>query len=120
MDQILSADPALSRVAGLFTQQATSAELTEPPARPPAPDRSRGRRWAFRRALSTPEHIGVAALVLLVGCALLGGLLNSSAIALGGLAAPLLLGVGCYIAIKRRRRELTPATHRAENHRGNW
>jgi hypothetical protein len=120
MDQILAADPVLSRVADLFTQRPTPTELAERPARPAAPNRSRDRFGALRRVLATPEVIGAIALVLLGGCALLGGLLDSGAIALGGLAAPLLLGVGCYFTIKRRRRQLAPATYSAQNRRGNW
>ncbi len=98
MDEILSGDPVLSHVTALFAVPASPAELAERPARPVASKRT----GALRDALSTPEFFAVAAVALLVACALLGGLLNSAAIALGGLAAPLLLGIGCYVAIKRR------------------
>lgn len=108
MDHILSGDPVLAHVIVLFAQKATPGELTELPAAPkPSPDRF-GRP---REALSRPEVIGVVALVLVVVCALLGGLLDNAAVALGGLAALLLLGVGCHFAIKRRGRELAKAAN---------
>lgn len=102
MDDMLSGDPVLSHVVALFAEPPTPPDLVEYPARPAAGHRFAGLRAGLRRALSAPEFIAVLALTVMVVCAVLGGVFGSAAIALGGLAAPLLLGVGCYFAIKRR------------------
>jgi hypothetical protein len=100
MESALSLDPVLAQVAALFAVPATQTELTERPAPTrPAPNRFAG----LRRALSSPQFIAVLALTVMVVCAVIGGVLNSAPIALSGLAAPVLLGIGCYFAIKRRK-----------------
>ncbi len=99
VDQALSRDPVLSKTAGLFVTQPAATELLERP-RPPMQVRRLPR---LRQAVCTPEFLMVAAVTVLVVSVLLGGLLHNDAIAVCGLAAPILLGVGCYFATRAHR-----------------
>jgi len=99
MDTDCAADPALSSVADLFAMPVDTVALTERPLpRHPArrPD------W-LGRMLRKPEFFGIAAIVVLTVCAVVGGVLNNGFVALGGLAAPILLGIAAYLATRQHR-----------------
>jgi hypothetical protein len=96
MDGHLSRDPVLAALTDLFPVSALPGELAEFP--PPPPVRRRRRRPSLR----APECLAVMAATILVVCAVLGLVFDNGVIALSGLAATLLLGAGCSVALKRR------------------
>jgi hypothetical protein len=99
LDQRLSRDPVLAKLSSLFPESVTGTELTE---RPQAPARRR-RLPRLRKLAHSPEFLMLSAAAELVICAILGGIFNSGTIALCGLAAPILLGIGCYLAVRTPR-----------------
>ncbi|HEY4459531.1 MAG TPA: hypothetical protein VGN81_34780 [Pseudonocardiaceae bacterium] len=96
MDPLLSRDPVLAALPDLFATSALPAELVELPPPPPIARRQ-------RRTIRTPECISIAAALVLVGCLVFGCVFHSGVIALSGLAVTLLLGLGCWVALKRGR-----------------
>ncbi|HEX3841756.1 MAG TPA: hypothetical protein VHU85_13245 [Acidimicrobiales bacterium] len=99
LDYELSRDAPLSNLTELFASQVKRTELIEPPVRP-----TPTRRHRLRAVVCTPEFLTVTAVLILATCALVGGLLNSGVIALCGLAAPVLLAVGGYVATRNHRK----------------
>jgi hypothetical protein len=99
LDSQFVRDPRLPNLAPLFAMSPKPRDLVELPR--PSPAATSERRLS--RAVHSPEVLGIVAITLLVACALVGGLLDNSAIALCGLIAPILLGVGCHLAIKRHK-----------------
>lgn len=113
LDRLLSDDPVLSAVVGLFPEPPDAARSIwrrpeQPPLRP-----ARVRAPVFRRIqrrLCRPEVTGIAAMVTLVTCVALGIVARSVVLALLGVAAALCLGVVCHLEIRNRRRP--PGTRR--------
>jgi hypothetical protein len=106
LDTILSDDPVLSAVAGLFPEPLGASNSIraqeQPPVRPGGPREPKPGRIPAR--LHRPEMSGAAAAVTLMTCVSLGIILNSAVIALVGVAVTLCLGVVCHVEIRRRRR----------------
>lgn len=102
MDDLLSRDPVLSKLATLFPAPALPSELAE---RPEPPTTTERRRPALLRRdfFTKPEVIAVTAIAVLVVCVVLSFVFNSWIIAVAGVGATLLLGVGCHFALKRAR-----------------
>jgi hypothetical protein len=96
MDSLLSRDPVLTALAELFPAPVLPTELVELPPPPPTARRR-------RRMVRAPEGIAITATLVLVVCLVLGCVFGSGVIALSGLAVTLLFGLGCWVALKRRR-----------------
>lgn len=102
----LDRDPVLAELSGLFAESAPT-ELTEPPH-----VKTRRRRLPrLRRLARTPELLMLTAAAILAICAILGGIFNSGAIALCGLSAPILLGIGCFFAVRAPRPDQPARVH---------